>query len=184
MSLIEIYTHDELVERAGRWLANAQKCSVVFKELVTYTPYGEIPDAIGFKTHGDSILVECKTSLSDFAADNKKNFRRIFNRGMGRYRYYLCPPNVIFPEDLIKNHREKWGLLWVKPRSIKMIKEAEISERNYDSEMSLFMSCLKRVSMATPEHFPGGIFTNLTYQHAKAMKELELQRIKETREGE
>ena len=68
-------THDQLVARAKHWLLNTYGCGFAFAELTACTNSGEIPDAIGFK-YGHSILVECKTSRSDFLSDKKKTFRK------------------------------------------------------------------------------------------------------------
>lgn len=97
-------THDDLVERAKRWLKNSCGCSVTLTEMVAYTPSGEIPDAIGW-VGGKSILVECKASRSDFLKDRKKPFRNPdFQKaipGMGAWRIYLTPPGIIKPTDKI-----------------------------------------------------------------------------------
>lgn len=69
---------------------------------------GEIADAIGWRG-GVSILVECKASLADFRADQKKVFRKHPKLGMGDWRVYLCEKDVIQPEML----PEGWGLAWV-----------------------------------------------------------------------
>ena len=61
-----IFTHSELVDIAEKWLF--KRCGFAFKELTTINQ--ETPDAIGFRS-GESILVECKTSRSDFHADKK-----------------------------------------------------------------------------------------------------------------
>ena len=49
-------THDQLVERAVKWLRGKHKCSVVFAEIVTSAR--AVPDAIGFTGWG-CVLVEC-----------------------------------------------------------------------------------------------------------------------------
>ena len=82
-------THDELVFRAGKWLRNSFGCRVVLTEHVAYTSTGEIPDAIGW-VREKSILVECKTSKSDFTADQTKPFRRPNAMALGNWRFYLC----------------------------------------------------------------------------------------------
>lgn len=65
-------SHEDLIDRAVRWLYGTKNCNVVLAENASCA---EIPDAIGWgtswKAHG-SIVVECKTSLSDFHADKKK----------------------------------------------------------------------------------------------------------------
>src|SRR5699024_2495989 len=76
---------------------------------------GEVPDAIGFKTefgYRGSIVVEVKTSRADFFADAKKPHRNGSIEGMGNWRYYLCPSDLIKPEEI----PGKYGLLYVNNR--------------------------------------------------------------------
>ncbi len=93
-------THADLVERAARWLRSTKKCGVVLTEFVTSSP--ETPDAIGWTYGGNwSILVECKTSLSDFYADSKKQGRSLLRAaGLGRELYYVVsarkPPELMW----------------------------------------------------------------------------------------
>lgn len=145
-------THGELCVIAEKWL-KAQGCPIVAKEIVCCSASGEIPDAIGFKSHL-SILIECKTSRSDFFADRKKYFR--FEKpeeGMGNYRFYMCKEGIIHLEDL----PEKWGLLWVNdngkvkkllaPRGNiwgSMNYEHMWHEKSYRNEYSLMYSLLRR----------------------------------------
>lgn len=95
--------HSELVARGSAWLRK-QGCAVVFSELTAHTRTGELPDVIGWRG-GNSVLIECKVSRSDFLADKNKSFRS--EGGMGDFRLYLSPPDVIAPSDL----PEGWGLL-------------------------------------------------------------------------
>lgn len=147
-------THRELVKVAERWLLGTRKCGFAFTELVCLAT-SEIPDAIGFRD-GHSILVECKTSRSDFLSDKKKIFRRCAWMGMGAYRLMLCPEGMIQPADL----PEKWGLLWVnakgKVRQVVGPKgncwgtsgtEFWHGERNLQGEMGLMMSALRRLHL-------------------------------------
>lgn len=106
------YTHADLVARAEGWLYSFG-CNIAFREFIACTPSGEIPDAIGWKG-GQSILIECKASRADFLSDKKKLFRQEPELGLGCYRLYLCPPEVIQPKDL----PEGWGLLWVRGKRI------------------------------------------------------------------
>ena len=106
-------THTELVNRAVKWLKNFIHCRVVLSEHVAYTRSGEIPDCIGW-VHNKSILVECKTSLSDFYADRKKLARHVDFPALGAWRFFLTPPGMV-PKDKI---RYGWGLLEVHGRKI------------------------------------------------------------------
>ena len=88
-------SHSDLVDRASSWLRNTVNCGVVLAEIVTDIATGEQPDAIGFKSGGISILVECKASRADFKVDAKKHFRKNPACGVGLYRFYMCPAGLI-----------------------------------------------------------------------------------------
>ena len=105
-------THDVVVDRAAKWLKSIG-CGAVLSELRTHTRSGEQPDAIGWRD-GVSILVECKTSRSDFFRDAKKRFRIQPELGMGDWRFYMCPDGVLTPEDM----PEGWGLLSIKSKRV------------------------------------------------------------------
>lgn len=111
-------SHDELVERAVRWLSGSQRCLVVLREFSWWG--GEEPDAMGWKANGSSILVECKASRSDFHADKRKTWRRIPDFGMGMSRYYLTPKGLLMPDDIPTG----WGLLEVRGKIIRKLKAA------------------------------------------------------------
>lgn len=99
-------THKQLVDVAYRWLISTVGCGFALKELVTSG--WETPDAIGFRS-GMSILVEVKTSRSDFFADRKKPFRLNPTLGMGQFRFFCCPTGLIQVSEL----PERWGLVYV-----------------------------------------------------------------------
>lgn len=108
--------HAQLVRRGERWLKSLN-CKVVFRDQFrAVTSTGEQPDVIGWRD-GLSLLIECKVSRADFLKDAKKPFRTDPSLGMGDWRFYLCPPQVIAPEDLPHG----WGLLWAYPRQIRRI---------------------------------------------------------------
>lgn len=146
-------THAELVTRAGAWL-KAMGCPIVFTEMVTL--WHETPDAIGWRNSGgESLLVECKVSRSDFLADKNKSFRCGIVPGMGRFRYYLCPPGMIKPTDL----PPRWGLLYCQPKKIEIVVgrhprswDQEVSaaftnEVSLQGEMRMFYSALSRLKV-------------------------------------
>lgn len=108
--------HAQLVLKAERWLKQ-QGCGVVFREPFRATTHsGEKPDAIGWRD-GLSLLVECKATRADFLADKKKPFRKAPEKGMGDWRFYLCPPDIITVGDLPAG----WGLLYALPKQIKEV---------------------------------------------------------------
>lgn len=108
--------HDELVLRAERWLKQVG-CGVTIRDpFRAYPVNGEQPDAIGWRD-GLSILIECKVSRADFLADKNKAFRADPTKGMGDWRFYLCPPGVITVEDLPAG----WGLLWATEKTLRKV---------------------------------------------------------------
>jgi len=143
--------HDELVDRACRWLKGTCGCTVSAGELRAFTGSGEIPDAIGWRAEY-SILVECKTSRSDFFADRDKIFRIESALGVGDYRFYLCPPGVIEPSELPEN----WGLLYAEESRIRKVvcptgniwtsgeNRRFIHDKNKDAEIAMLVSALRR----------------------------------------
>ena len=98
-------THAELVQAAvaqlKRW-----RCLPIISEMHCANTYGEIPDAIGWTARA-SILVECKTSKSDFLRDKEKIFRKYPDFGMGDIRLFFTPPGIIQEEIMLP---PDWGL--------------------------------------------------------------------------
>lgn len=143
------FSHSRLVEIAYRWVLNNTSCGIAFKELSTVTD--EIPDVIGFGSGNHSVLIECKTSRSDFLADKKKLFRQHPWMGMGSHRLYLCPKGIVKIEDL----PEGWGLIEVnekgKAKCVHKKWEGNYDRGNYfekkntEAEMSMMYSALRRL---------------------------------------
>lgn len=111
-------THSALCALAVKWLqrspsAGGPGCTVAVSEVKTGWN-GEIPDAFGVRAAGfndGSVVVEVKTSRADFLADRSKPHRQP-GKGIGNWRYFLCPEGLIQPDDLPAG----WGLLWVNAR--------------------------------------------------------------------
>lgn len=108
-------THRELCDLAKKWLLRPNSkgghgCRIALTECRSGFD-GEIPDAIGFRASEDvqTVVIEVKTSRSDFLADARKPHRSS-GKGMGMWRYFLCPEGIIVPEDLPAG----WGLLSVR----------------------------------------------------------------------
>ena len=151
-------SHAELVNRAERWLKNTKKCAVVLSEVCAWST-DEIPDAIGWRPNGESILVECKTSRRDFLSDKHKQVHKGF-RGMGAYRYFMVPEigrdgePVTMPGD--KQLPEGYGVLIYTGTQVKIAKEATqrdmlVEARGHpavrqrrDAELSLLVAELRR----------------------------------------
>ena len=133
--------HDELCIRAEKYLLNTLRCGFAFHELRSMSD--EEPDAIGWKDGIKTTLIECKTSRSDFQKDTKKHFRRNPELGMGVYRYMMCPPDLIKPNEL----PDGWGLLYCYPKKIKRIVESEVHERSMKNEMLMLYTALRRLNI-------------------------------------
>lgn len=101
-------THKDLVHLSHRWVLKNTFCGVAFKDLYSYSTNGERPDVIGFGGWGKSVLIEVKITKNDFYKDRNKKFRIEPETGMGTFRFYCCPENVIRVEDLPQN----WGLIY------------------------------------------------------------------------
>jgi hypothetical protein len=141
-------THAELVTRAARWLSGSRKCVTVLTECSAQV-LEEAPDAIGWTCRGHSVLVECKTSVSDFYADRTKPSRRRPEFMMGAQRYYLTTPGLLCGREL----PEGWGLLEVHPRGdgtiVKVIVETkgeQFARSRQSSELALLAAELRRVT--------------------------------------
>lgn len=143
-------THKELVQIAYKWLLNRQPtCGVAFRELRSMS--SEVPDAIGF-TSGYSILVECKASRADFLKDKKKA-HRLTGKGMGTFRYYMCPAGMIKENEVPEN----WGLLYVTEKRRVLIQKCPYRrghfsniltggfERDMKSEIEIMYTALRRL---------------------------------------
>ncbi len=141
-------THDELCDRAVRWLLKTKRCRLVLREVVSYA--GEIPDAIGWQAGtGFSFLVECKASRGDFLRDQKKWSRDPRNcHSMGQMRFYMAPPGLLRPDEL----PEGWGLLEVHGRRVRVVRDVDVARpldpSGYRGEL---MHMLRGLRMANGE---------------------------------
>lgn len=141
------YTHEELVSRALTWLQRSQRCVALWSKQTVLTP--ENPDAIGWTPGGNSVVIECKASRSDFKRDEEKPHRD--GPGMGNIRYFLASQGVL-SDDVMP---EGWGLLECSPARITVRHPATIrghEAKDWQSEMRL----LVRAARVTPlEPFTG-----------------------------
>ncbi|SHH64217.1 hypothetical protein [Ferrimonas marina] len=126
-------THDVLTQIAVRWLkrpfsGRGPGCHVALGEIGSYGfNTGEVADAFGYRYDRwlpGSVLVECKTSRSDFLADAAKPHRNGGKAGVGTYRYYMAPEGVIGLDDLVGT---KWGLLTVNGRGHVRVESGHIA---------------------------------------------------------
>jgi len=134
-------SHNNLVNRAEIWL-RSKRYTVTAKEL--HTSNQETPDVMGFRYGGDSCLVECKASRSDFSGDKNKSFRRDPTSGMGQHRYYAVPAGLVKPEEL----PEGWGLLYVYEKTVREIRHSAKFEADKDAEVNFLVSIIRRLRMS------------------------------------
>ena len=101
-------THKELVKIGKEYLISAKRCNPVFCEKGSAN-ISEIPDIIGFKAN-ETIVIECKTSVSDFRNDKKKGCR-INGKGLGTQRYYLITYELFdnLPAEILAG----WGIITI-----------------------------------------------------------------------
>lgn len=97
-------THKILVQIGYKWVL--KRCGFAFKEMKT--THNEIPDVIGFNSIG-TFLLEVKVSRNDFFTDKNKSFRQLPQNGLGDWRFYIVPKDLIRIEELPKG----WGLIEV-----------------------------------------------------------------------
>ena len=134
-------SHADLVFAGHQWLRFSVRPRhyVVLSEIASAVH--ETPDVIGWAT-GFSTLVECKATRNDFAADRKKSFRRYPETGMGYHRWFLAPKGLLRSEEV----PEKWGLAELSgSRILKTKKPAPFLERNWQNEMHLLSSAVRRL---------------------------------------
>lgn len=138
-------THPQLVSRAVDWLRRHYGCGIILSEQ--YCATGEVPDAIGWKRHCRSVLVECKATRADFLADATKPFRLSPEEGLGCERFYLAPPGTIAREEL----PPRWGLLECTRRGARLIVKASRRDQRTAiglmKEMNLLLASLRRVEI-------------------------------------
>ncbi len=142
--------HNELCLRAARYL-KSNGFNVSFDDrFQAVTGTGELPDAIGFR-NGVSCLIEVKVSRSDFLSDKKKHFRQSPEIGMGDWRFFMCPPDLIKPHELPAD----WGLLYCYPKTVKKVIgwppntmwSKKPFKANKQAECDFMYSALRRVQL-------------------------------------
>lgn len=99
----------------------------------------EQPDVFAWNSW-TSVLVEVKVSRSDFFADLKKPFRIEQKEGVGEFRYYCCPIDLIKEDEIPKN----WGLLYEKDGKITLVKKANRQQACMYGERAIMTSIMRR----------------------------------------
>lgn len=133
-------THKDLVKKAKLWLKKIEKCTIVIAEK---SNGAEIPDTIGYKSARHSVLIECKTSRSDFRADADKWFRQE-GLGMGQTRYFMAPAGIIPIDELPVG----WGLLEVDSSTVHLTKKCDlvcIDEMRSLAEIPLLTAVIRKL---------------------------------------
>jgi len=137
--------HAQLVRKAVEWLRHSYRCGIILSEQ--YCATGEVPDAIGWKGHCRSVVVECKVSRADFLADARKDFRLHPDVALGCERFYMAPAGIIRPDELPTS----WGLLEYVRKTVHLaVKPARRDLRTpagLMKEMNLLLASLRRVEV-------------------------------------
>ncbi len=159
------WTHKALVRRMTSWLKFTKLNTVVIAELSTRN--SETPDVIAWRDEAQSILIECKVSRADFRADGGKWFRRHEKEGMGDLRYVAAPAGLLCAAEM----PERWGLLEVTKRQVRVTKEAAPMKAHKGRECVMLMSALRRLQIATAVYVvaePDTANTTVTGSEARA----------------
>lgn len=136
--------HRTLIDRGVKWMRKHDNnifipnCSHIEIELVTAN--SETPDAIGWGS-GRSVLLEAKCSRADFMRDAKKHFRKYTDKGMGNFRFYITPRDLIRYDEL----PEGWGLLEVIGRKTVMRVQPKYQQSNNEAEKTVLLSRIRRM---------------------------------------
>lgn len=127
-----------------------KKYKYVAVELCTWG--SENVDVWGLGNFNESVVIEVKTSHSDFKADQKKFCRskeaQIIGMQAGRCRWYLCPEGVIDKKEL----PDKWGLLYWDGKKIYPVVAPKPFDNTQYGDMAILTSILRR------EKFPEKIY--------------------------
>ena len=132
-------THQELVFLAARWLEREHSCPLVFQEPKTIS--GEVPDVIGFFDGGDTVMIECKISRTDFLSDKHKSYRAYPEDGMGDYRFIATTNDVWRHGDTLPDN---WGLIIFEDGRFHTVYEPERFElANKQGETSVLVAAIR-----------------------------------------
>ena len=142
--------HYELCKLGARLIRSRKNPTLPYDRPCMYSTCelvcmgAELTDVWG--TTGDcTVIIEVKTSRSDFLADKRKYARskqaEILNHQIGNYRYYLCPKGIIAEDDLPNN----WGLLEYDGKKIHRVKMATKVESSLPMELLHITSIMRRI---------------------------------------
>ncbi len=146
--------HYQLCLEGAKWLKkkkNHERDETPWKYIaVEIVVYGcENPDIWAFNGWS-TIVVEVKTSHTDFLNDKKKWFKQVGNESgdPGNFRYYLTPKGLLNPEEL----PEGFGLLEWDGKNIERVITAKRRTVTNHADGIIMGSILRR------EHFPEKIY--------------------------
>lgn len=166
------HTHSQLCELAVNWLKRnhargGHGCHVAVTECKSGHG-GEMPDAIGWVYtggHADgSIVVECKTSRSDFLADRGKPHRAA--GGMGNWRYFLAPEGLIKPDEL----PAKWGLVEANARGHLKTVVGPYQDRDYYLQIERLQAAYHDAELHREMYILVRLFSRVADPHAANQK--------------
>ena len=86
-------------------------------------------------------MIEVKVSRADFLRDKKKLFRWDEDKGVGNFRYYCCPRQLIGPLEV----PDGWGLIYVYPNgNARQVLSPNHKKANYEAERNILYSYARR----------------------------------------
>lgn len=150
--------HDQLADLGAKWLKR-QGFAVVATDL-SALGCRERADVIGFRSQC-SATIESKVSRGDFLADLRKPHRQV--GGIGVYRFYICPPDLILADEL----PARWGLLYGDGKRVSEVVRPKGNiwpglkdplpgwqdwqhEADHDAERSVLFSISRRLALGQP----------------------------------
>ena len=151
-------THADLVNLALKWCRGRQRCKFVYAELNTKRTK-IIPDVLGWRPDGNTVLIECKTSRPDFFADQAKRHKGR-HRGPGLYRWYFTDGHLVDTNEVPSG----WGLAEVKGSRVYVKKEPVASKKDERSptrrrdETLMLLAIIRRHELGVPWYADKGRF--------------------------
>jgi hypothetical protein len=94
--------HQKLQNKAVRYLWD-KNCWITKQEVPVYPG---VCDVWGIKSDRETYAIEVKVSKNDGRSHSQKY--KEYHSGMANYHYIMCPPGILFPDQI----DDKWGLLW------------------------------------------------------------------------
>lgn len=135
---------------------------MVLTEIVSMSR--ETPDVLAFHWNS-SLIIECKTSRADFAADKKKWFRVHQEEGMGNQRYFMVPEGLVSLSEV----PEGWGLIEVdEKKRTRVTKQCAYGQANAKAEVAVLLSFIRRLKIDPGRHAKIRVYTILGSSEPRA----------------